>query len=81
MEVFVSHLDAYLPSGQGLPVYRSPHCQLASITRRGFTLLVQVKRQWDIAQCTMDAIDAARAVAGLGLTLDLLSRPGAQVTC
>eukprot|EP00435_Cladocopium_sp_Y103_P023300 s2267_g5.t1 len=33
-----------------------------------------VKRQWDIAQCTMDAIDAARAVAALGLTLDLLSR-------
>lgn len=33
-----------------------------------------VKRQWDIAQCTMDAIDAARSVAALGLTLDLLSR-------
>jgi hypothetical protein len=28
----------------------------------------------------MDAIDAARSVAALGLTLDLLSRPGAQVT-
>ena len=42
--------------------------------------LVQVKRQWDIAQCTMDAIDAARSVAALGLTLDLLSRPGEQVT-
>ena len=40
---------------------------------------VQVKRQWDIAQCTMDAIDAARSVAALGLSLDLLSRP-AQVT-
>ena len=28
----------------------------------------------------MDAIDAARSVAALGLTLDLLSRPGEQVT-
>ena len=34
----------------------------------------EVKRQWDIAQCTMDAVDAARGIAALGLTLDALSR-------
>lgn len=32
------------------------------------------KRQWDIAQCTTDAVDAARSVAALGLVMDSVGR-------
>ncbi|CAK9085303.1 unnamed protein product [Durusdinium trenchii] len=33
-----------------------------------------VKRQWDIAQCTVDAIDATRSVAAIGLSMDAVAR-------
>ncbi|CAJ1431727.1 unnamed protein product, partial [Effrenium voratum] len=33
-----------------------------------------VKRQWDLAQCVLDAVDAARSIAAIGITIDAVSR-------
>eukprot|EP00913_Durusdinium_trenchii_P023114 g21698.t1 len=56
---------------------RSPRCAEENIEpgRRLMNPLdLPVKRQWDIAQCTVDAIDATRSVAAIGLSMDAVAR-------